>query len=164
MPVNKFLDHILVLPEDDANAAIANGFVEHVDKIRQIQILPAAGGWCAVCEAFAANHIAAMRKYPKRLMVLLIDFDDQKNRFEQVVRHIPPDLHERVFVLGSLINPEVLKRALSMRGEDVGRALANECRLRDDGLSGPTWGHQMLAHNLAELQRIPNEFFNTLYG
>jgi hypothetical protein len=43
--MNKYKSHILILPEDDANREIANGFNlnENLDD-RSIQILPSAGG------------------------------------------------------------------------------------------------------------------------
>jgi hypothetical protein len=46
MAVNKYKPHIYVLPEDDANRQIANGFLLHesVDS-RSIQVMPTTGGW-----------------------------------------------------------------------------------------------------------------------
>ena len=46
MSVNKYLPHLLILPEDDANRELANGFVlNHAVNSRAVQILPPAGGW-----------------------------------------------------------------------------------------------------------------------
>lgn len=44
--INKHLPHLLVLPEDDEDRELANGFALHtaVDP-RKIQVLPTAGGW-----------------------------------------------------------------------------------------------------------------------
>jgi hypothetical protein len=45
MSINKHRAHILVLPEDDANRQIANGFVLDPNlNDRAIQILPPSGG------------------------------------------------------------------------------------------------------------------------
>ncbi|MGS0743548.1 hypothetical protein ACVBEF_17245, partial [Glaciimonas sp. GG7] len=43
---NKFLPHLLILPEDDANRELANGFLLD-DRVleRNIQVLKPAGGW-----------------------------------------------------------------------------------------------------------------------
>jgi hypothetical protein len=50
---NKYAPHVLVLPEDDANSDIANGFVLHVAlDSRAIQVLRCAGGWAKVRDAF----------------------------------------------------------------------------------------------------------------
>ena len=43
MSVNKFRQHVFVLPEDDANRQLANGFLLDLS-VRQVQILPEAGG------------------------------------------------------------------------------------------------------------------------
>jgi hypothetical protein len=50
MSVNKYEDHVLVLPEDDANRQIANGFILNSNvKERAIQVLPIADGWDKSC-------------------------------------------------------------------------------------------------------------------
>ena len=76
MALNKYRPHLLVLPEDDANRQIANGFIldTHLN-IRAIQVLPPAGGWKKVLDDFTTVHAAEMQNIPKRMMVLLIDFD-----------------------------------------------------------------------------------------
>jgi hypothetical protein len=81
---NKNRPHVLVLPEDDANRQLANGFRPELDwnRQRQIQIDPVAGGWRAVLERFISDHIPAMGKYANRLMILLIDFDRDDNRLD----------------------------------------------------------------------------------
>ena len=44
MSVNVYKPHVLVLPEDDANREIANGFLLAPSlKLRNIQVLPCAG-------------------------------------------------------------------------------------------------------------------------
>jgi hypothetical protein len=46
MSVDKYSPHVLVLPEDDANRQLANGFHLNTDwnRSRQMQVLAAAGG------------------------------------------------------------------------------------------------------------------------
>lgn len=54
MSVNRHLPHVLVLPEDDANRQIANGFLlHHAIGNRKIQVLEEAGGWLHAVETEA---------------------------------------------------------------------------------------------------------------
>ncbi len=109
MSTNKYKRHILVLPEDDANRQIANGFLldPNLD-VRAIQILPPSGGWKKVLNSFMDNHLSKMRQYTLRMCLFLIDFDQSKNRLGNVQNEIPDDLIGRVFVLGSQSEPESL--------------------------------------------------------
>ncbi|MEH1785097.1 MAG: hypothetical protein V7L23_05745 [Nostoc sp.] len=53
MSINKHKPHILVLPEDDANRQIANGFILDISlNSRAIQVLPEARGWQNVVDTF----------------------------------------------------------------------------------------------------------------
>ena len=151
MSVNKDRPHVLVLPEDDANHQLANGFLLEVDPTRQrrIQVLPVAGGWSEVLNRFRTDHVNDMARCPHRFMVLLIDFDDDKSRLEAAKGAIPQNLTQRVFVLGALSEPEALKNAIGSY-ETIGSALARECREETD----TTWGHALLRHNATELDRL----------
>jgi len=62
-----------VLPEDDANRQLANGFLLELDStvLRKIQIVEVAGGWHEVLNKFESDHIAVMDRYTSRIMVLL---------------------------------------------------------------------------------------------
>src|SRR5947209_19235298 len=104
MSVNKGKPHIFVLPEDDANRQLANGFRLGVDstRLRQMQVLMVAGGWKNVLSHFKSDHIVEMERYSNRFMVLLIDFDENENRLETARAFIPEHLVDRVFVLGTL--------------------------------------------------------------
>jgi len=69
--MNKYRPHVLVLPEDDANRQIANGFLLWPSlKDQNIQILPSAGGWTAVRDKLH-TLLPDISKYPDRIMVLL---------------------------------------------------------------------------------------------
>jgi len=137
-----------VLPEDDANRQLANGFLLelHSAVLRKIQVLEEVGGWYQVLERFESDHVAGMDRYATRHMVLLIDFDRQEDRLAYAMTRIPDRLRERVFVLGVLSEPEDLRRPL----EEVGSALARDCR---DGTE-TTWNHELLRHNAGELARL----------
>ncbi len=149
--MNRERSHLMILPEDREDNNLANGFRQHLGiKANQIQILPPVGGWTHVRDAFAAEHVKAMRQYPKRYMVLLVDFDRMLNRYDRVFEAVPEDLKDRVFVLGCLDEPEDLCRDLDRSVEEIGETLADECatNLRD------LWNHPMLAHNIVELDRL----------
>ena len=153
---NKYKPHVLVLPEDDANRQIANGFLLNPDlDQRAIQVLPHPGGWAKVVEAFTSNLAHEMRNYPERRVVLVIDFDDQyPERFLSVKGQIPDDLEDRVFILGALSEPEDLKKQLRNIGLDkIGEALADDCSKNSEHV----WGHELLKHNHAELTRLTRD-------
>jgi len=158
MTVNKHRPHLLVLPEDDANRQLANGFDVNVGR-RQFQILPPAGGWVQVCDTFASNHATSMQRYAGRFMVLLIDFDGDLNRLGVVKSKIPEDLRDRVFVLGALTRPEGLRQAGLGSYETIGGGIATDCR--DD--SQAIWEHELLRHNKSELMRLRNAVRDFLF-
>jgi hypothetical protein len=138
-----------VLPEDDPNRQLANGFQLEFDVINRIQVLPVAGGWTKVLDRFKSNHVREMDKYPGRFMVLLIDFDGQADRLDRAKAAVPDHLQDRVFVLGVWTEPEYLKPDLGSY-ETIGRALAKDCREGTDS----TWNHGLLRHNSGEIGRL----------
>jgi hypothetical protein len=151
MSVNKHLPHVLVLPEDDANRQLAIGF--RLDQYLlnwKIQVLEEAGGWAKVLERFKKDEVVGMNRYPARLMILLIDFDDHPERLAEAKAEIPDQLAERVFVLGALTEPEGLKQAGLGSPEQIGLGLAKDCREGTDTL----WRHPLLRHNAPELERM----------
>jgi hypothetical protein len=147
MSCNKYLPHVFVLPEDDANRQMANGFV--VTLSRNIQVLEEAGGWQEVINRFFSDHVAGMERYPARSMVLLIDFDGDADRLKGVRALIPKNLNERVYILGAFNEPEDLNADLGSY-ESIGLALARDCREE----TNTTWGHRLLRHNASELDRL----------
>ena len=149
MSVNKHKPHILVLPEDDANRQIANGFIRNLDS-RAIQVVPIADGWTKAVEQFTNDYVPGMRKFPQRMIVLLIDFDERENRLSYVESQIPDDLKERVFILGVLSNPESLRRDIKKNFEKIGEVLAKDCADNKYEL----WGHDLLKHNKTVLDRM----------
>jgi hypothetical protein len=149
MSLNKYKPHVYVLPEDDANRQLANGFLLRLGD-NNLQVLPEVGGWIALLECFVNDHAAGMTRYPYRFMVLLIDFDGHPERLEFAKAKISEDLEERVFVLGVLSEPERLRGALSLSYESIGACVAQECHERTDTI----WRHELLSHNASELERL----------
>jgi hypothetical protein len=147
---NKHLRHVLVLPEDDANRQLANGFHQEIDfaQQRQMQVLPVANGWREVLDLFESVHVTEMGRWQTRYIVLLIDFDNQALRLGEAKARIPANLAERVFVIGSQTKPEDLRSIGSF--EAIGSALARDCR--DE--SNRTWNYALLRNNADELERL----------
>ncbi len=152
MSKNKYKPQVWVLPEDDANRQIAQGFtLEDTVKPRSIHVLPAAGGWTAIRDSFEHSLNGELLKYPACLMVLLVDFDDRgPKRADDVLSGVADEMRDRVFVLGARGEPERLKTGLGMSFERIGRALAKECIEE----KREVWAHELLAHNRGELDRM----------
>jgi hypothetical protein len=150
MSVNKYQPHVFVLPEDDANRQLAKSFLQEPTLlIRRIQVLPEVGGWAQVLARFESDHVIEMDRYPYRFMVLLIDCDGREDRLNNAKARIPERLGERVFILGTLTNPEGLRADLPSY-ETIGLGLAKDCREGTDNI----WGHELLQHNASELDRL----------
>ncbi|HEY6332283.1 MAG TPA: hypothetical protein VI756_23365 [Blastocatellia bacterium] len=153
MSVNKAKPHVLVIPEDEADGDLANGFLREIEwgLQRQMQVLPEANGWLSVLDRFESDEVEGMVRFPNRFMVLLIDFDGEfKSRLPIAKARIPEHLSERVFVIGARDEPEDLKRVGLGTLEEIGYKLAKDCR--EDTYS--TWGHDLLKHNESELSRL----------
>ena len=151
MSVNKYLPHVYVLPEDDANRQLANGFqLGDLSDYRRMQVLKEAGGWQEVVNCFKKEHVAEMDRNTKRFMVLLIDFDNKNDRLNSVRGEIPDRLKERVFVLGVWSEPEDLRPDFGSDYERIGGAMAKDCH---DNTT-LTWSHGLLRHNAGELERL----------
>ncbi len=160
MSANRHKPHVVVLPEDDANRQVALGFRLELepDRLRQIDIRPVAGGWMHVVDTFKVQYARLMQtSIPHRYVILLLDFDNAEQRSTLIAQQIPDDLRDRVFVLGVRSEPEDLKRGRPGSYEDIGRALARECR---DG-SRVLWSHDLLKHNTAEIDRM-NPFIHSI--
>jgi hypothetical protein len=152
--VNKYKDHLLIVPEDDANKDLAVGFQKVVPRgVNAIHIENVAGGWSSARDRLVSLS-QTMRRFPSRRVLVLVDYDSCETRREDVLRDVPTDLKDRVYLLGVLSEPELLQRALSHRSrEAIGEALARECL---DG-AHEDWKHPLLAHNAPELARLRAE-------
>ena len=150
MSVNKYLPHVLVLPEDNANRQLANGFqLDPVLATRRMQILEEAGGWQEILARFKTDHLSEMDRHAGRVLVLLIDFDGKEDRLNTAKAAMPNRLKDRVFVLGAWSEPEELRPSLGSY-ETIGLAMARDCRNNTE----VTWAHALLRHNAGELDRL----------
>jgi hypothetical protein len=151
MSANKYKPRVFVLPEDDADREIANGFLLHPSlDLRAIQVIRSAGGWKNVRDKFVSEHIKILKNYSKTHVVLLIDFDEDAEKLEYVKSSIPAELEERAFVIGAWSNPEALRGADLGDFETIGWNLAEACRSGSDS----PWDHDLLKHNAEELHRM----------
>ncbi|MDX9944468.1 MAG: hypothetical protein RBS35_06705 [Azonexus sp.] len=150
--VNNYLPHVMVLPEDDANRQIVNGFLKDPSlNLGAIRPLPIAGGWGKVREDLSASQAAQLRNHRQRHLVLLIDFDGQVDeRTQSFQAAIPEDVRDRVYVLGTQDEPEPLRKNCGVSLEKIGEQLAYACAHGEAGL----WDHSMLKHNRAEVARL----------
>lgn len=153
MSVNKYRPHVFVLPEDDANRQLANGFHLELASIRQMQVERPAGGWNEVLKLFEEEHVFEMDRCDNRYMVLLIDFDGIEDRLQLAKERIPDRLADRVFIFGARTTPEALRHALREAGldsfENIGKGLAEDCRNGTETV----WAHPLLQHNAEEVER-----------
>jgi len=150
--MNRYKDHLYIIPEDDRDRQLAQGFRLY-DQVntQRIQIMPPAGGWANVLAQFQTEYVQQLRQYPLGRVVLLIDFDgDYGNRRGRFGTDIPVDLRERVFVVGARETPEELKRELGQSFEEIGKSLADACYRGVDG----HWGHDHLRHNDPDRHRL----------
>ncbi|HEV3343916.1 MAG TPA: hypothetical protein VG125_26315 [Pirellulales bacterium] len=150
--MNKYAPHVYVIPEDDADRQIADGFVlYHRVKEARIQVVPPAGGWFKVLETFRDEYIPKLCNYPTTHVVMLVDFDDQvEKRRADFEQEIPTEFKPRVFVLGSKHTPETLKKEVRKSFEEIGKTLADDC----DAGTAALWGHEQLSHNDADRKRL----------
>ena len=153
MGVNKYEHHLYILPEDDANRQLANGFLSHVDLNpgRRVQVMPSQRGWGHVLEAFQQDYQNLLLANARCHVLSLLDFDDQfEHRLELVNELRPGELEQRVFVLGVLSEPEHLRSEVSGGDfEAIGEALADDCPP-----PGGLWDHALLQHNHDEALRL----------
>jgi hypothetical protein len=150
--MNKYAPHVYVIPEDDANRQLADGFVlHHQVKDLRIQVVPPAGGWPKVREIFQEEYVSKLRGYPQAHVVMLIDFDDEvEQRRAAFEAAVPEELKGRVFVIGTKVTPETLSQVLGRSFEKIGADLADECAADTVQL----WEHEQLRHNESDRHRM----------
>lgn len=153
MSVNKYKPHLYVIPEDDADRQIADGFVLYARvAARQVQVVEPAGGWARVLDVFKDEYIPILQSNAHAHVVMLIDFDKVPGqRLDWFKSEIPELVASRVFVIGPRGTPEQLRKSLRPGGfEKLGDSLAEECDTQRLSL----WNHAMLSHNDSERLRM----------
>ena len=156
---NKYVEHLQVLVEDDANRQLINGLALNPSvRARQLQVLPVAGGWTAVLDRLADPvELQRLASYPKRHLLLLIDFDNQLQArlatYQARKGAMPEGVADRIYLLGCLHEPEKLKAACSYAKsiEKLGQELSEDCT---PAPAQTLWQHPHMQHNASELNRL----------
>jgi hypothetical protein len=148
LALNRYLPHLIVIPEDDANRQIAVGFTLGC-QTKQIRIENHCRGWTDTLDVFLRAHESDMRSYPKRYVVLIVDSDGQNDRISNIRQQLPVDIAGRVFVLGCFDEPENLKSEIGSF-ESIGKTIAKQCIDGEHSI----WLNVHLIHNTEELNRL----------
>jgi hypothetical protein len=164
MSANRYREHLLILPEDDAYEQILVGFVEclsdHVS--RRVQILPLARGFeKALTQVLDDEH--QLRRYPLGRLLVVIDFDNVAGRRESIAAQLTtrnPELADRIFFIGSLDEAEDLVKGLGRNKHAIGAAAFRACEEQIPG----DWDNRLLAHNQPELTRLSTFARPLLFG
>ena len=99
MSRDKYGPQVIVIPEDQANQEMANGFLLHwALKLRTIHILRPVGGWKKVIDKFNNDYALSLSNHKERRVVLLLDLDEDRNRPGVIRADLPPDIQDRVFI------------------------------------------------------------------
>jgi hypothetical protein len=159
MSCNSHKPHVLVLAEDEPYRKLAAGFVDHHD-IKSVIRAEVCGGWTSVFDQ-ARQEIRQMHKFKERILVLLMDFDRnyeaRKQRLDEIV---PPDLKDRVFLLGANVESEDLKRNFQSSSHfNVGKKIADAC-VRSPVVLSET---PQLTNSIQEMRRLRSKVENFLF-
>ena len=115
MSPNRHQDHVIIIPEDDADRQIANGFCSSYQlgtRGRRVQVVNETGGWHNAEATLHKTYVPHLREFNNSRVVLVIDFDSDATRGAEVLERVPEELRDRVFVIGSLTDPQDLARSL----------------------------------------------------
>lgn len=159
--MNFHTPHLLILPEDEHDQRLANGFAGHINiDRRKIQMLAFANGWhkaqARITEP-GSNEIQHLTRFSSAHLLVVLDFDKQSGRLQEIRDKIPPTIAERIYILGTWDEPQTLKKQLGYKlsFEAIGAALLEDCLEPANG--NITWQHPVLLHNQAELQRFKSD-------
>jgi hypothetical protein len=160
MANNDYRPCVYVIPEDDANRQIIEGFSQDFRITGQIQVMPVAGGWQKVVDTINTEYLPKLESYPNVHVLGVIDCDNQPNRIQEINESFPVELSNRLFMLGTLKTPELFKANLNLSFESIGESLAEEC----DSGNEVVWNHEHLLHIQDEIQRAKNKLRPILWG
>jgi len=150
MAVNDYKPHLFVIPEDDADRQFAAGFeLDYRLTPRAMQVMPVAGGWKKVVDKIHNVYVSKVRSNPNTHVVGIIDGDECPDRIATQLSLIPEDVRDRIFLLGTLDDPQAFKRSVNLSFEKIGIRLADECAQREFTL----WRHEHLSHIREEIER-----------
>lgn len=108
MAPNKYREHFIMIPEDVAIQSVAKEFQINYGK-KQVSVEKPSGGWLSAkekCKEISKTIIT----YPNRRIILLIDFDGQReSRFNEIRGEIDPVVVGNVFILVVTLKSRILE-------------------------------------------------------
>lgn len=143
----------MIVPEDQKNNDLINGFINGSRfDVRQIQVMPIAGGWSKAADSVETLNLA---ERANRHVLLVIDFDDnlEKRRKEidkRLTKFLDEAQRKRVYLLDTRNIPEDFRSALHMSAEQVGAKLSLEC----EDPQSHFWQGALFEHNFDERTRL----------
>lgn len=152
MSPNLYKPHVYVIPEDDADRDIVNGFMLNLEiNERQFYVDTVARGWERGRDKLLELCSGHLVKYTSAHAILIIDFDEQAQRASEIRDSVPDGLRDRVFIIGVFSEPEQLRRSTKKSYEQIGRMMAKGCKENNTDF----WQKEtLLAHNLEEIRRL----------
>ena len=160
MAVNVYKPHLYVIPEDDADRQFADGFeLDYRLKPRAMQVMPTAGGWMKVVEKILDDYVPKVRRNRHTHVIGIIDCDEHPKRIEEQLERIPEDVRDRIFLLGTLEDPQAFKRSVNQSFEKIGIDLADECFRKQFEL----WRHAHFSHLYDEIDRAAGTLHSILF-
>lgn len=161
MSANKYTQHLIVIPEDQAVRDMVNGFSTLLEiNERQFYVYDLARGWERGKETLLKLSKGYMREYPSSYALLIVDFDRNAHRGSEIKNQIPEEVRDRVFVVGVLNEPVNLKNSTGMKFEQLGLQIAEGCK--DSNID--FWERQeLLAHNVDEIRRLSKAVRNLFF-
>ncbi|MBL8891673.1 MAG: hypothetical protein JNL67_16960 [Planctomycetaceae bacterium] len=90
----------------------------------------------------------------------MMDCDDETNRLHESLDKFPDELRARLFLIGALAEPEILKREVQKPFEDLGRQLAEECCTDNYQI----WSNPQFVHCADQIQRLRSKLRPWLFA
>lgn len=160
MAVNKHIPHLYVIPEDDANRQMAVGF-EKDYRVRgnAFQVVAPAGGWRKAIDKLKTQYFELLELNVKSHVLVLIDCEGDADRISNAMAEVPIQIKDRVFIIGTLSEPEVLKASLKTPIEKIGEMVVEDCF----DSTHKIWMHDQLKHNAPEVSRLKTTLFKIVF-
>lgn len=163
MSVNNAKPYLIVLFEDNAYKDLFMGFDFSMQ--RQILLKPVCGGFPSVCVQLTNEKgvlLKELNQFSRAYVLALIDADldnhpcSQKGKIDKLKTEIDTKYQDRIFIIGSRIEAEDIKRKIIGKGswKKVVQKLEESCK--DDNCQ--LWQDEILKHNLDEIARLKQVF------
>ena len=165
--MNEYKPHLKILCEDEINQNFAKVFIlglnNHQLLSPQIEtIKDVTGGWNKAVNDLNEVWLEQLRQNNHLFLLILIDSDGRSNRLNEILSAIPEEFKERVFIMGCLHEPEILKQQShsaikqmnkkeKVSDEAVGKVLFQHYK---NNPKNNLWYSDELKHNADEIERL----------